>query len=161
MSSQQKNPYDQFDAANPYDQFHAQNSAPALDVAQLGQQYWQAVKSGDKETAQAIYNKLRDAGHSLPGPQGADMSRPQKATFGQDLAHSALLTNQNTLHGIGDVIGLGWNPLAHGVNWAEGKLGINRAKYGLGTANQNIDWALRAAGYPQVTPNNAIERIGG
>lgn len=142
-------------------QHQAQPTQPSQQYTreQLGQAYWNAAKAGDHAAMQTIYDHLRAQGYTLPGPNGEDVSHPPPMNWKEDLAHAALLTNQNVMHGVGDVAGLVWNPIAYGVNKAEDAMGVDPSNH-LGYANQNIDWALRAAGYPEVHPNNTVERYG-
>lgn len=147
--------------------FQLEAAQPNPDhVKTLSQQFWQATANGDHAQQHALFKQIRAAGGHLLAPDEAGVQAIDQSAanansgVASNLSHAALLTNQNVMHGVGDVAGLVWNPIAAGVNKAESAVGVDPGKYGLGDANQNIDWALQKAGYPQVQPQGAVENVG-
>lgn len=123
-------------------------SAPAVPTAP--QAAVDAFNSGKMDPADASQFQKDVQGGAIMLPQGASLTPQQPATLGRE----AGLTARSAIQGIGDTLGIAYDPIAATINTAGRMIGHDPH---IGTAGGYATQAANALGLP--TPQNASERI--
>lgn len=123
-------------------------SAPAVPTAP--QAAVDAFNNGKMDPADAAQFQKDVQGGAITLPQGASLTPQQPATLGRE----AGLTARSAIQGIGDTLGIAYDPIAATINTAGRMIGHDPH---IGTAGGYATQAANALGLP--TPQNASERI--
>ncbi|MGS0981023.1 transglycosylase SLT domain-containing protein [Burkholderia glumae] len=123
-------------------------STPAVPTAP--QAAVDAFNSGKMDPADASQFQKDVQGGAIMLPQGASLTPQQPATLGRE----AGLTARSAIQGIGDTLGIAYDPIAATINAAGRVIGHDPH---IGTAGGYATQAANALGLP--TPQNASERI--